>query len=983
MADHLDTLKAVLAARYAIEREIGRGGMACVYLARDLKHRRRVAIKVLHPAVASALGPDRFLREIEIAAGLSHPHILPVFDSGQAADLLYYVMPYVEGESLRERLERRRPFAVREAVRILCEILEALSKAHAAGVVHRDIKPGNVMLSDGHALVMDFGVAKASSGVSGGDGLTGTGIALGTPTYMSPEQAAGDPHVDHRSDIYSVGVVAYELLTGHVPFQDVSAHRIAAAHLTQEPRPLSHVRPDVPPVLATAIMKCLNKDPDDRWQTAAELLNTIYPLSISDAHATTLPATRRSIVFLARHWPKLAAVLVLLLLVTLGERWRRSRAAPITSTADPQVVAVLPFRVSGADPRLWYLREGMVDLLWARLTGEGGPRAADPTAVLQTFDRLAASPSSDLSEPHVILLGQRVGAGQVLSGAIVGTPDRLVISATVTPVVDQVARAQASVEGPSDSLVSMVDRLAGQLLARGAGFGEGRAFALAAHPLSAVQDYLAGRARRRLGHYEQAVEHFQSALTQDSTFTLAALEILLIAGWVVVPNAWEIRDQVWQHRDQLSERDRLLLEVRGLLPGVPRTVAERLALAERAVSVMPSDPELWEIVADLYFHRGEYLGISDAWQRADAGFRRALAIDSSRAGPLQHVIQMLAVAGDTTELPTLATRYFQQDSTSELSLFLQWLVAVVRGDSVRRRHVREIFDSTAYLGIQVADLGESHGLGLDDVDEALAASRRRAATDNQRLYTNLKSSFRALNKGHPSEAEVFLHAVDSKGTRMMAALFWDGDTAAAQRVAHEVEALAREPLPDDRATRSLHGRAICLAGLWQLAHDDTTRAVEHLDRLKRESPAGDTTALAAAKRTCAVLLDASLASDRNEDRALALIERLDSLARRGPVFWEVIPLNLIIARLFERHGEYARALAAARRRPYWYGTFSGNAFLTAFLETEGRVAALVGDTAAAVDAYQLYLSLRSDPEPHLADKRKAIGADLARFVGEP
>src|ERR1043166_2527832 len=213
MSDVPVRLAAALSRSYRIERELGQGGMATVYLAEDLKHQRKVAIKVLRQELSASLGADRFLREVHIAAQLQHPHILTLIDSGEADDLLYYVMPYVEGETLRARLAREGEFPVGDAVRILREVADALAYAHGQGVVHRDVKPENVMLSGRHALAMDCGVAKRGSGATGRQSLTAIGVALGTPTYMSPEQATADPHVDHRADIYALGVMAYELLT--------------------------------------------------------------------------------------------------------------------------------------------------------------------------------------------------------------------------------------------------------------------------------------------------------------------------------------------------------------------------------------------------------------------------------------------------------------------------------------------------------------------------------------------------------------------------------------------------------------------------------------------------------------------------------------------------------------------------------------------------------------------------------------------------
>ena len=267
-----DRLAEALADRYRVEREVGQGGMATVYLAEDLKHHRRVALKVLRPELAASLGADRFFREIEVAAKLQHPHILPLHDSGEAGPFLYYVMPFVEGESLRGRLARGGELPIHDAVHILAEVADALAYAHGHGVVHRDIKPDNVLLSGRHALVTDFGVAKAVSEATGRQQLTTAGVALGTPAYMAPEQAAAEPTIDHRVDIYALGVMGYELLTGRPPFVGASSQEVLAAHITQPPEPVSVRRPAVPAGLADVIMRCLAKRPADRWQSADELL---------------------------------------------------------------------------------------------------------------------------------------------------------------------------------------------------------------------------------------------------------------------------------------------------------------------------------------------------------------------------------------------------------------------------------------------------------------------------------------------------------------------------------------------------------------------------------------------------------------------------------------------------------------------------------------------------------------------------------------
>ncbi|HUF35525.1 MAG TPA: serine/threonine-protein kinase, partial [Gemmatimonadales bacterium] len=270
MAEPAEGLRDALADRYRIERELGRGGMATVYLARDLRHDRPVALKVLHPELAHSLGPDRFQREIRLAARLQHPHILTVLDSG-AAPALWFTMPYIEGESLRDRLRREKQLPIDDAVRIAREAAEALGFAHGQGIIHRDVKPENILLSAGHALVADFGIARALSGGAEEARLTETGLAVGTPAYMSPEQAAGERELDPRTDVYSLGVVLYEMLAGEPPFTGPTAQAIAARRLSGEAPSVRQLRPSVPPAVEQAVRRAMAAVPADRFGSAAEL----------------------------------------------------------------------------------------------------------------------------------------------------------------------------------------------------------------------------------------------------------------------------------------------------------------------------------------------------------------------------------------------------------------------------------------------------------------------------------------------------------------------------------------------------------------------------------------------------------------------------------------------------------------------------------------------------------------------------------------
>ncbi|HEV8125341.1 MAG TPA: LpqB family beta-propeller domain-containing protein [Gemmatimonadales bacterium] len=301
MAADFDRLKEALASRYELIRELGSGGMATVYLAQDLRHHRKVAVKVLRPVLAASLGSDRFFREIHVAAQLQHPHILPLLDSGEALversersegphSFLYYVMPFVDGESLRERLQRGE-LPVEDALRILTEVADALAYAHGQGVVHRDIKPDNILLSGRHALVMDFGVAKAVSEAGQGQNLTETGMSVGTPAYMAPEQALADPNLDHRVDIYALGITGYEMLAGP-PFQGTTPQEILAAQITQAPPALSTRRAAVPAALESIIIRCLEKLPADRWQSASDLFQRLLAIPALVSGSTPVTSVR-------------------------------------------------------------------------------------------------------------------------------------------------------------------------------------------------------------------------------------------------------------------------------------------------------------------------------------------------------------------------------------------------------------------------------------------------------------------------------------------------------------------------------------------------------------------------------------------------------------------------------------------------------------------------------------------------------------------
>jgi serine/threonine-protein kinase len=408
--------------------------MATVYLAEDLKHHRQVAIKVLRPDLAAALGADRFTQEIEIAARLQHPHILGVFDSGSADGFLYYVMPYVAGESLRERLSRQGELPIHEAVRLLSEVADALGYAHGQGVVHRDIKPENVMVSGRHALVMDFGVAKAVSEASGRNKLTTLGVALGTPAYMAPEQASADPHIDHRVDIYALGVMGYELLAGRPPFTGASPQQVLAAHVMQTPELVSTHRPSISPALTNVIMKALEKRPADRWQSAEEMLAQLEPLATPSGGLT--PTGTMPIAAVARRGPRgvlvgIGAAVLLLAAAAALSLWRRpqpvaslGKATRVTLSAGTQEEPRITPDGKGVAYGIVSQNDSVERVEYRRAGGGGAVRLAmngDPLGWSTDGDRLLVSTARGLES--VPALG---GPSQLLvSGATDGawSPD--------------------------------------------------------------------------------------------------------------------------------------------------------------------------------------------------------------------------------------------------------------------------------------------------------------------------------------------------------------------------------------------------------------------------------------------------------------------------------------------------------------------------------------------------------------------------------
>jgi TolB-like protein/Flp pilus assembly protein TadD len=476
MPDVQSTLQSALTDRYAIEHEVGRGGMATVFLAHDLRHNRPVALKVLHPQLALSIGSERFLREIQIAARLQHPHIVPLYDSGQAGDLLYYVMPFIEGESLRQHLERTPRMPLEEAVRIARAVATALDYAHRQKIVHRDIKPENVMLHEGEAMVTDFGIAKAVTAAVAGS-LTQTGTAIGTPTYMSPEQASGEAELDARSDVYSLGTMLYEMLGGTAPFVGPTVQSIITKIFTEPVPPLRERRDEVPEWLNSAVIKALAKSPAGRYATAAQ-----FAQALTWPGGTSTPPELR------------------------------------TGGAQAKSIAVLPFVNMSNDAENEYFSDGIAEEIINALTRVQALRVASRTSAFAFKGK-----DEDIGE-----IGRKLKVGTVLEGSVRKAGSRLRVTAQLVSVADGTNLWSERYDRQLEDVFAIQDEIAGNIVkALRVVLSEGEKRAIEKAPTENVEAYdyyLRGRQYfhqfRRTG-MQFARRMYERAIEIDPRFAMA------------------------------------------------------------------------------------------------------------------------------------------------------------------------------------------------------------------------------------------------------------------------------------------------------------------------------------------------------------------------------------------------------------------------------------------------------------------------------
>jgi len=590
MTDPLASLSAALTGRYVVERELGAGGMATVYLAEDTKHHRRVAVKVLRAELAASLGAERFLREIGIAARLHHPHILSLYDSGGEGDVLFYVMPFVEGQSLRDRIARTGALPIDEAVRIIREVADALEYSHQQGVVHRDIKPENVLIAGAHAMVTDFGVAKAVSEAGGSGSLTATGIAVGTPSYMAPEQITADPALDHRVDVYALGVMAYEILAGRAPFLGTNLQQVIAGHLSQRPDPLTVHRPSASPALEAVVMRCLEKNPADRWQSAGDVVRALDALAKPSGELTATsagaPAGAPAAVAVAastasqptapggasgRKRAMVAGAIIGVVMLIAGIAWsgQVGRAGTMIGEdllAENDVVLVAEFENRTADSTL---AATVTDAVRVELQQSRTVRVMSQAAMWAGLSRMGLERGTSLAQEKVQELAEREGAKAYVVGDIARLGGGFQVSARVVATAGGTealtARATAATE---TELIGAVEDVGRQLRR---GIGESLRSVMAAPALAkvttaslpALRAYTAASRAENSGDRPKAVAMAKSALELDSTFaSVWSLLTVTYSNMGALTQATDAAERAYGMRDRLGEFERLRAEAR-------------------------------------------------------------------------------------------------------------------------------------------------------------------------------------------------------------------------------------------------------------------------------------------------------------------------------------------------------------------------------------------------------------------------------------
>ncbi|PYP79812.1 MAG: hypothetical protein DMD35_06765 [Gemmatimonadetes bacterium] len=666
MADQIrQTLQSALGAAYTLERELGGGGMSRVFVADEEALGRKVVVKVVAPELAEGMSAERFAREVKLAARLQQANIVPVLSAGATGGMPYYTMPFVDGLSLRARIQQG-PVPVAEAMGILRDVARALAYAHSQGVVHRDIKPENILLSGGAAVVTDFGIAKALSAsrtsvdatAGATQGLTQIGTSLGTPAYMAPEQAVGDPSTDHRADVYSWGVVAWELLAGAHPFADrVTPHALIAAHVRDVPPSVADRRGDVPPTLGALIMRCLEKDPARRPASASELLESLDAVSTPVAPSAASTAS-------SRRWPFAAAAV---LVVAAGGAWLmgRSRAAAPTLSAAPAAsaksLAVLPFASVGGDTANVYFGEGIADELTTALARLPELHLAGRSSAAR-FKQQGATAQE---------IGSALGVGAVLDGTVRRAGDRIRVSAELTSTTDGHVLWSESYERELKDVFAVQDDITRSIvgalqvtLAGGASPSEATAHGTT--NLAAYDLYLRGLRlyRKRGAGLVQAEQYLTQAIALDSNFARAyamLASVLCVTPYYSPQTMHEVLPRARAAAERAVALDATLPEAHAAL-GHVYTEAFEWQDAERelrrATALGPGN-------AELHFRLGFMLFTSGRIHEAIAAFGQARALDPFYSMAAAYSAWSMALAGRKQEAAAEARRALELDPANE------------------------------------------------------------------------------------------------------------------------------------------------------------------------------------------------------------------------------------------------------------------------------------------------------------------------------
>ena len=758
----LEALQRALGTAFLLDRELGGGGMSRVFVARDALLTRNVVVKVLSPELVQELSVERFEREITLAAALQHANIVPVFSSGvTTTGLPYYLMPFVDGTSVRARIDQGGALPIADTVSILTDVCRALAYAHARGVVHRDIKPDNVMISGGAAVVTDFGIAKAMSSarhVPGDEQLTRMGTSIGTPSYMAPEQGTGDPSTDHRADLYALGAMAYEMLSGSTPFGDRPAHALLVAHLTESPKDIAVARPDAPAALLRLVMQCLEKDPDARPQDASTALALLADAAKAMPTATSgVPGAQRA--QRAAQSPsspsrapavglRTLALLGVGLVIAAGAGWFATRdKQTVPDGPDDSLLAVMPFTVRDASLEVW--REGLVDVLSRNLDGAGTLRTV---AASTSIARAPARADKATAITH----GRALAAGIVLFGELspIGA-DSVRARVTILNVRSENVR-DVDVRGAIGRMDAMADTLSLRLL-RELGVelgGAARASTIGTTQVSALKAYLRGLQFSRRSVTDSAMLAFRQAVSEDSTFSLAwrGVAAIYIRGGVesaAAPEAQLALERAMRYAKGRSPRDSMLLHTDSLRfallrqPEVPNEpladyplMAKLIRALGEATERYPSDAEFWVEAGDAGFYFGPFVGLSDG--EVLRSFTRAIALDSSILLPQLRAATLSQRLGDLQS----ASDHFR--AVSRLSVdprnaaFFAFQADLLDSASAARAKVQAVID-TAPAPFVAAMLRELSGYGASQ-----PIATRLAAAQRERLASSTSPADSAL-----------------------------------------------------------------------------------------------------------------------------------------------------------------------------------------------------------------------------------------------